>query len=333
MDRRLTSENRLPHRDQTMGTDNIEEALLQQAYDSLKAADLDTASDILDRALGANWEHAEIRYALKCVNWWKERDKKLADISENSDRGDFYLAQWGPFLSFLDRLGKTCDRCVYAIRHYVFASALACFTAVQAKGTEQRDPGLLVQLGRCNKWTGNYEQALKHLEEALRLAKDDAACLAELADVNALINEVRVAKALFREAFFLDPRSTDLRYMESDMIRLLAQRVQALGWQSPELEEWIPVYGTIWHVFNVKRELRAIELGRLKQSIFTLENEVRLHSDKAGTLVPRLINRYFWLIDHYVNTGEDRARIQETLLKIKLLDEGIYKQYTGSVMD
>jgi hypothetical protein len=28
----------------------------------------------------------------------------------------------------------------------------------------------------------------------------------------------------------------------------------------------------------------------------------------------------FWLIDHYVNAGEDASRIDETLLKIKILD-------------
>jgi hypothetical protein len=100
-----------------------------------------------------------------------------------------------------------------------------------------------------------------------------------------------------------------------------------LGYKSPELEEWIPVYGVLFGVFNVKRELRAIELGKLKQSIFSLENELRERSAESAVLIPRLINRYFWLIDHYLNVGEDTSRVDETLLKIKVLDPVIYERY------
>jgi hypothetical protein len=43
--------------------------------------------------------------------------------------------------------------------------------------------------------------------------------------------------------------------------------------------------------------------------------------------VPRLINRYFWLVDHYMNRKEDKSKTDELLLKIKLLDPIVYKQY------
>jgi hypothetical protein len=42
---------------------------------------------------------------------------------------------------------------------------------------------------------------------------------------------------------------------------------------------------------------------------------------------PRLLNRYFWLIEHYENTGENQKIIEETLLKIRILDKGIYEWY------
>jgi hypothetical protein len=95
------------------------------------------------------------------------------------------------------------------------------------------------------------------------------------------------------------------------------------------LEEWIPIYGVLFGIFTVKRELRAIELGKLKQSIFALENEIRDRPKETGVLIPRLINRYFWLIDHYVNVGESSSRIDETLLKIKILDPSIYERYVN----
>jgi tetratricopeptide (TPR) repeat protein len=170
---------------------------------------------------------------------------------------------------------------------------------------------------------------LTYLEETAKVKKDDAEALAELADVYALVNEPRAAKAMFREALFLNPQKVDVRMLDSEMIKLLHDRVEELGYKSPELEEWIPVYGVLFGVFTVKRELRAIELGKLKQSIFSLENEIRDRPGEALLLSPRLINKYFWLIDHYVNSGEEKSRIDETLLKIKVLDPGVYERYVN----
>ncbi len=98
------------------------------------------------------------------------------------------------------------------------------------------------------------------------------------------------------------------------------------------IKEWIPVYGSLNGVFNIKRELRPIELGQLKQSVYSLRNELKEKSYRSineSILLPRLINKYFWLIDHYVRIKEDRARIDEILLYIKEIDLGIYQQYVN----
>ena len=92
--------------------------------------------------------------------------------------------------------------------------------------------------------------------------------------------------------------------------------------------EWLPVYGALDGVLNVKRELKALELGKLKQSIYMLENELREKDVKnKKILVPRLINYYFWLIDHYMSGTVEKPKIDEILLRIKLLDEKIYNRY------
>jgi tetratricopeptide (TPR) repeat protein len=174
---------------------------------------------------------------------------------------------------------------------------------------------------------GNYEQALKYLEQAVRFKREDGEALSELADVNALLEDTRTAKALFREAFFTGPQDVDLHSMESELILRLADKVKTIGYRGAELLEWIPVYGCLYGVFTVKRELKQIELGRLKQSIFSLENELRSRPDNMNLLTPRLINRYFWLIDHYENIQEDPGLIEETLLKIKIIDPVVYESY------
>ncbi len=310
-----------------MDAELLVQGLLQKAYEYLKASDEKSAVAALEEALRIDFEHPEVVYALKCINWWLEKTKQLDNIGDCYDQGEYLLSQWKAFYSFLDRIGYQYDRCIYAVRRFVFSLTLNCFKVLLIEGIEHPDAELLLRIGRCYKGVGNYEQALKYLEEAAGIKKDDAEVLSELADVYALVDEVRLSKALFREAFFINPQKIDVCSLESHSIHALYQKVQELGYKSPELEEWIPVYGVLLGIFTVKRELRAIELGKLKQSIFSLENEIRDRPEQASFLIPGLINRYFWLIDHYVNTGEDSSKVEETLLKIKLLSPAIYERY------
>ena len=325
-----------------MDAEQSVEGLIQKAYHSLKTQDAEGARLALNEALKRDFEHPEVVFALKCLSWWLERLKKLPRFEDGTeyspegfsgegayDCGGFILSQWKSFYSFLDRTGEEeFDSCLYAVKHFVFSRALGFLESVLGDGENQHDPLLLLQVGRCYKGVGNFEEALRYLEQAARFRREDGEALSELADVNALLEETRAAKALFREAFFADPQGVEIRNMESELILRLAGRVREAGYGGQELLEWIPVYGTLYGVFSVKRELKLAELGKLKQSIFSLENEVR---GKAGgekaLLTPRLINRYLWLIDHYENVKADPALIEETMLKIKIADPAVYERY------
>jgi tetratricopeptide (TPR) repeat protein len=207
--------------------------------------------------------------------------------------------------------------------------ALEYFSGVLGDGANEHDPALLLLVGRCYKGIGNYGEALKYLEQAARFKREDAETLSELADVNALLGENRAAKALFREAFFADAQKIDLRSLESELIIRLRDRVKDMGYTGPELAEWIPVYGRLFRVFSVKRELKQAELSRLKQSIFALENEIGHSGGEQNFLLkPRLINRFFWLIDQYEYTRDDPGLVEDTMRKIKIIDKSIYEWYT-----
>jgi tetratricopeptide (TPR) repeat protein len=310
-----------------MNTGNSVERLLQEAYDSLNASDDASALEALDEALKIDFENPEVVYVLKCLNWWRERMKQLSDFSGAGDKGSFILSLWKPFYIFLDRIGPGYEVCLYAFRRFIFFKALRFFKDVLDDGSNEHDPEILLQVGRCYKGCGNYDLAIKYLEQAVRFKKDDAETLAEMADVNALLDENRYAKVLFREAFFIDPQAIDLRSMESELIIRLRDKVKTLGYSEQEMAEWLPIYGNLYGVFSVKRELKQIELGKLKQSIFSLENDVKNRPENVIFSKPRLINRYFWLIDHYENVREEPVMIEETMLKIRVIDSAIYELY------
>ena len=42
-----------------------------------------------------------------------------------------------------------------------------------------------------------------------------------------------------------------------------------------------------------------------------------------------MINRYFWLIDHYRATGEPRERIDDVLARIRETDPAVHEDYTS----
>jgi tetratricopeptide (TPR) repeat protein len=317
-----------------MDSDKSVKGLIQKAYDSLKASDADGAKKALKEAIKIDYEDKELEFAMKCISWWEDRlgnppsFQTGKDKRERSyDRGGFILSQWKSFYSFLDRTGgqDLYDTCLYAVKRFVFSEALASFEDILGDGENQYDPGLLLMVGRCYKGVGNYEEALRYLEQAVRFRREDGETLSELADVNALLEERQAAKVLFREAFFIDPQGIELRNMESGLILRLIDQVRGRGYTGPELLEWMPVWGRVWEVFSVKRLLKLAELGKLKQTIFSMENEYRTASGKR-LLVPRLVNRYLWLLDHFENVGGDPSLIEEIMLKIKLVSPDVYEQ-------
>jgi len=309
------------------------DTLLCEAYEKLKVSDAITACELLEQALSEDFENEEIKHALKCVHWWLEHSRRIDEIKNPFEKGTLLITLYKQYHVFLGQLNTNqnmnYEQCQYAVRFFVYSKALFFFEGLLNNPANQHDHGLLLLAGRCNKGLGNYDDALYYLEQAVHIKKEDAEILSELADINALLAQVKTAKALFREAFFIDPSKIDLRFMESALILKLSQKVAELGFKDKDICEWIPIYGYLWGVFSVKRELKQLEAGRLKQSIFSLEAEYESNPARRCVLKPRLLNHYFWLIDYYDINREDSSLIDETLLKIKVTDPDIYNMYAG----
>ena len=305
--------------------------LLKKAYEELKATNELAACTLLEQALELDYRNEEIKYALKCVYWWLERIRRIDEYKNPYKKGSILISQLKHYYSFIEQLETVFEQCQYAVRYYVFSKALISFEGLLINQSNQTDHGLLLLAARCYKGIGNYEDALKYIQQAISIKKDDPEILAEAADINALLSETKIAKGLFKEAFFLDPLKIDLRFMESALILKLYEKVIQLGYKGDALNEWIPVYGYLWGVFSIKRELKQMEAGRLKQSIFSLETEYEANPSKRQKIKPRLLNHYFWLIDHYEISREEPSLVEETLLKIKVTDPDIYTMYTGQM--
>jgi tetratricopeptide (TPR) repeat protein len=298
------------------------------ACQALREGMFPEAIDALETLLEKDVDFPGAASALKCAGFWREREEKEVQPLEGFERGEQLLGQWRLFQAFVERLEDMPERCMFAIKQFVFSAALAGYTSAAPESGPGADPYVLLQIGRCCKGVGNYERAIECLERANRETRDDARILAELADCYSLVNESRAAKVFFREAYYVDPQAIDLAGLESPLVQRLAAKLREKGLREPLLSEWMPVYGAIWGVFSVKREMKPLEFGKLKQAIYHLEKECRTPGPERDRAVPGLINRYFWLIDHYMTTGEPRERIEEVLDKLRETDPGVHAEYT-----
>lgn len=311
------------------------EPCIREAITELKAGHAELALARLEDALCVDPDDEETLDTLKCLNWWLEKFEALEGIATSYDEGFFIMGQWGAYGDFIKTLDKDehngfdsagNDRGRYAVRHFVYASALRSFEEALADPTPRHDPGLLLHIGRCYKGMGNYEESLSFLRRAVRHLRYNGAALAELADVYALLGDEKDAKITFKEAFFIDPDSIDANVLECAMITGLVKKVRALDVKEDEVSLWIPIYGTLFGVFPFKKKLELVELGRLNQEVFALRDEVRKNPSDTKA-VPRLFCRYFRLLDHYETCDDESEKISEIQMCIRLIDEKFYNSY------
>ena len=309
--------------------DRSVQTILQPALAFLKQGNLEQAYTSLGRLLEQDLENPQVMYTLKGVGFWLDRVRYSQALADNFLRGEYIISQWKPFLDYIRKKGEFNEPIVYALKCSVFTIALRLYQSL-LNGTEpvHNTAEIYRKMGLCYKALGDYETAIGCLRYASEMNTNSSAISAELADAYALSGEVRLAKVFFREALFKNASEIEICFLESEIIRALVTKVAAIGYTGEELLEWLPVYGTLDGILNVKRELKALELGKLRQSIYMLENELReKNPENKKLLVPRLINYYFWLIDHYMNGTVERSKVDEILLRIKLLDEKIYDRY------
>ncbi|HBG65429.1 MAG TPA: hypothetical protein DDW78_03050 [Treponema sp.] len=305
------------------------ESALAKAYGLIEAGSIRQAEELLEEVFPYDLENDALNVVISYCMHWMETFDRLPQL-EPFEQGESLVNQWKGFKIFLNRKDQNVvEQAVYAFRKGVFTTALDQYSRVYDEKDQRTHAEVCRKIGLCCKKLGSYEKALAYLVEANNTMQGQANILAEMADCYDLCGENKLAKVIFREAFFIAPEKTELDFLDSPLINELIERVREKGYGGMELQEWLPVYGTLLGLLNVRRTLKSQEVIRLKQDIYAKENELKDPANNAALITPRLLNMYFWLIDYYDLSHDSGARIHEVLLKIKILDRDIYAQYTG----
>ncbi|MBP3450652.1 MAG: tetratricopeptide repeat protein [Spirochaetaceae bacterium] len=301
---------------------------IKRVYDLLKQGDYQSAKEVLSEILVDDLENPEILFGLKCTGFWENKLTQISEITNLFPKGEQLISGWKEFLYLIDNEKSRYEQCIYSIKKGVFTQVLEIFQRLLQENTFSKKGAIVGRIGLCYKQLGDYDTALRFLGEANLENPEKASILAEMADCYALCGEEKTSKILFREAFFINPQDVDISVLESELFCRLYSEVIRTGKKDEVAAEWFPVEGVLLGVLNVKRELRALEVGKLKQNIYALETELKNEGVDSDLIIPRLINNYFRLIDHYTTVMEDRTKINEILLKIKLLNADVYERYT-----
>ena len=303
------------------------EAELKVALGYLQQGNPLEAQKIISSLFEHDLESMELVYTNKCCIFWIDSIKRLNNIDDSFERSENILLEWKNFQDYISRESAPYEPALFAVQQGFFKNALEEYK----KMLDEKDPLQKAEIykntGICCKKLGDFENARAFLTEANDIYPNLSSVLAELADCYSLCGEDKFGKVLYREAFFADPDSIDLDFLDSELIKCLIEKTKSKGYSGKALQYWIPVYGVLGGVFNIKRELTSQEVARLKKDIYAMENEIKDPSCNSEILIPRMLNCYFWLMDHYDLANENQAKINEVLLRIKLLDSAVYEMY------
>jgi tetratricopeptide (TPR) repeat protein len=295
---------------------------INSSLDKLKTGDFENALVSFENILRNQYSNSIAESGIKCCKYWIPRLSKFSKLKDNFEKGKSIYYEWIKFESFICSLKNIHKKVINNIMYFIFNFALRSFKN-EKEHNKIYDYNTLFMIAVTYKKIGDYYNAIKYFEESLAFEKNNPNCIAELADCYALIDEIKKAKVLFREAFYIDPLSIDINLLESEMIQSIILKIEKLRINNSEIKYWIPIFGRVFDFFNVVRKLMPIELGKLEQEIFYLKKKYN-EEKKDVKIITRLLNCLLFLYDNLKLKEKNIKQLDLILLDIKNVSENVF---------
>lgn len=303
---------------------------LNQALEFLENGKPFEARKIISKLFETEIDCPELIFTNRCCVFWADYQKNINVPEDYFSENDFsrsgFIENWKSFKTFMANSKPAYENAFYAVKKGYFSTVLKACSECYEKVSAYKKNQIMLYAGICYKQLGNFENAKDCFTDANN-EESSANTLALLADCYSHCGDDTTAKILFREAFYLDAESIDLEFLDSAVIKSPIRKTEEKGLTGRIQKLWIPIYGILYGVFDKKRELSAQEAGTLRQNIYAMENEFKTPTCDSDAIIPKLLNCYFRLIDHYNATGESISKINEVITKIRVLDSEVYEIY------
>ncbi len=309
-------------------------SLLYEAYKCLHENDITHAINAVKEARTINVDNNELRILDTALQECIEKIEDIKLISTFEEKGDFLFDYWETFIQHHKNISSPrftlSQQGIDSLQQFVMSVVKTCYKhVIQENPEKNRNVEFKIKIFRCLKLLGEYEKTIHIIKSLLSKGLEKAYLHSHLADCYYLTNKIPYAKLLFREAFFHNPTKIKLNEIEAEPIHTIASLIREENRYSEEyVKEWIPVYGYITKEFSLSRELTPIEFHNILIDIGEMESKLddmhALGKDDPFVILPRLLNRYFWLIEHYKNTTKSQQEITAILDKVAKYENHIY---------
>lgn len=240
---------------------------------------------------------------LKVTRFWQKR-LDLFTYS-NEETGITLFKEWDNFVRFCCEYNVQ-DRNVFLATKTYLLKKVVDFLTKASREKDNSSKELLVYLAYAFYEADMYDRAVEVLEFILGRFQDDsdARVYVLLGDIYAEIypeNSPKrdLAVIMFNELFLKCMETVDIRNIEYQDINTLIQGIRADLFPESEIKYWIPVYGYLYGGLTIRRNLRYDEYKQLQETIAKFETAIR-EQENTATLIPQLLNVYFWVFDYYV---------------------------------
>ncbi|HDP80190.1 MAG TPA: hypothetical protein ENN21_05040 [Spirochaetes bacterium] len=304
---------------------------INEAYQYIEEGNFSAAVEKVDLLLSANPDYPGLSDTYRTAKFWDNRDAEIRRLNRGKQTADFLMTQWEIFKKYAEEKRIDGSPSYKAAMRYIFFTASENYKiAFQEQESTTDNFDLLMNLGVCFLNLGEHKRTVETLEYARSSYRSNARLESLLAEAYFHLSEIPKSMLLFREAFFINPSEIDLSLLKSKPINELVKRV---GEERPgclDIREWIPIYGFLDDVFYVKRNLNTAQIETIKREIYTLEKNFQAMSPEkiAGTnILPRLINKYLWMLDYFEFQNYDFQSITEIRSRLLQIDRKLFEEH------
>ncbi len=263
-------------------------------------------------------------YVRNMLQFWILRKRAFEREDDPGKLVQLTAKEWEVFYRLYLQIGIEQEY-YQAIKEWVF-TLMRSVSRKALDNTEKTE--IIYYLGVSHLMLQEYHDALTWANHAVKKEPENMKYLAFLANCWERLGHDFQARLLYRESFYQGPERIEIACIGSQIIDAIIERILKFHYPIESIRYWIPVFGRIFSLFNVKRALTTLEYSSLVKRVRTLEGIFEDEDSEADfSVLPRLLNGYLWMIDYYESTGRSREKVEEIESQFFSADSSVYQLY------
>lgn len=304
---------------------------INEVYQQIEKGDFAAAVAKIDELMDIDADYPGLIESYRVAKFWNNREKEMKNLEEGKDTAEYLMGQWEVFNEYAESKNMVSSSAFKYAMRYIFIKAADNYKyAFREQQDTSNNFQFLLNLGDCFLRLEEYKLAIETLEFAKSSYKSNARLMAILGEAYFHSGDTSKSLLYFREAFFIDPAEIDLSLLKAKPILDLVEIVKKERADFKDIVEWIPVYGFIHDIFYVKRNLGAHQVEGIQKDIYNLEltyQKMNKGQVEASNIVPRLINKYLWLLDYYTLQSYNFDTISQIRDRLINIHGDLFQEY------